>query len=76
MKTHDEELAEIDEQRALAQAELDAMAEEAQSGAALLPARSKFFELRRRHLEKGLEKLIARRAAKVAYVDWDRRTKP
>jgi hypothetical protein len=76
MKTNEEELAELDEQKALAEAELDAMAEEAGSGVPLLPARARFFGLRRRHLEKGIEKLIARRTAKVAYVDWDRRTKP
>lgn len=76
MKTHEEELADLDEQTALAQAELDAMAEEAGVGAGPLPARAKFCELRRTYLEKGLKKLIAKRAAQIAYVDWDRRTKP
>jgi hypothetical protein len=76
MKTNEEELAELDEQTALAQAELDAMAEEGRVGTGPLPARAKFFELRRSFLEKGIQKLIAKRAAKIAYVDWDRKTKP
>ncbi len=75
MKTNEEELAELDEQTALAQAELSAMVEEEQTGSGPLPARAKFIELRRRYLEKGIKSLAAKRAAKVAYVDWDGRTK-
>jgi hypothetical protein len=76
MKTHEEELAELDEQAALAQAELDAMAEETAQTAGLLPARAKFFALRRSYLEKGLKKIVSKRAAQIAYIEWDRRTKP
>ena len=76
MKTHEEELAELDEQATLAQAELDAMAEETAQVAGLLPARAKFFALRRSYLEKSLKNLVAKRTAQIAYVDWDRRTKP